>query len=121
MLVSRLQLYLFDLQRDWDQYVHPLTYVYNRQTHRSSNTTPFSFPLFQKHPGPITIDSSSTLPNDAYKATIAKMLCIQFLEKLATMKRKSQPAQKNSNDAIRDFLIPKYEVDQNTKENNSYM
>ena len=44
-LVQRLRHYVEELQRNWHDYVQPLTFAYNTQVHRSRETTPFDLVL----------------------------------------------------------------------------
>ena len=44
-LVQRLRPYVEEHQRDWDDYVQPLTFAYNTQVHRSTETTRFDLVL----------------------------------------------------------------------------
>lgn len=37
-LVERLRLYLSDYQRDWEEYVQPLSYAYNTEVRKSTKT-----------------------------------------------------------------------------------
>ena len=57
-LVARLRQYVSEHQRDWDDYVQPLTYAYNMQVHRSTGTTPFDLTL-TRHPPGISVQASS--------------------------------------------------------------
>ena len=61
-LVQRLRHYLEEHQRDWDDYVQPLTFAYNTQVHRSTETTPFDLLLTRPPSGPIL---PGTVPQDA--------------------------------------------------------
>ena len=44
-LVQRLRNYFKEHQRDWDDYVQPLTFAYNTQVYRSTETNPFDLEL----------------------------------------------------------------------------
>ena len=44
-LMKRLQYYVEEHQRDWDDYVQPLTFAYNTQIHRSTEATLFDLVL----------------------------------------------------------------------------
>lgn len=60
-IVTRLRYYVATHQRDCDLFVQPLTYVYDTQVYRSTNTTPFSLVLTRHPPGPTTFDNPSVL------------------------------------------------------------
>ena len=62
MLVQRLRNYVEEHQRDWDDYVQPLTFAYNTQVHRSTETTPFDLVLTRPPSG---LMLSGTVPQDA--------------------------------------------------------
>ncbi|CDF38306.1 unnamed protein product [Chondrus crispus] len=61
-LVQRLRHYVEEHQRDWDDYVQPLTFAYNTQVHRSTETTPFDLVLTRPPTGLIL---PGTVPQDA--------------------------------------------------------
>ena len=61
-LVQRLRHYVEEHQRDWDDYVQPLTFAYNTQVHRSTETTPFDLVLTRAPSGLIL---PGTVPQDA--------------------------------------------------------
>ena len=60
-LVQRLRHYAEEHQRDWDDYVQPLTFAYNTQVHRSTETTPFDLVLT---PPPSGLILPGTVPQD---------------------------------------------------------
>ncbi|CAN8070204.1 unnamed protein product [Agarophyton chilense] len=64
-LVSRLRHYTEEHQTGWDELVQPLTYSYNLQVHRSTQTTPFDLVLSRHPPG---IVSRLTAAQKRYKA-----------------------------------------------------
>ena len=45
MILAMLRNYLNEHQNNWDRYATPLTYSYNCQVHRSTNTTPSNLVL----------------------------------------------------------------------------
>ena len=61
-LVARLRHYVEEHQRDWDDYVQPLTFAYNTQVHRSTETTPFDLVLTRAPSGLVL---PGTVPQDA--------------------------------------------------------
>ena len=50
-IMAAIRNYVSDTQRDWDEWLGPLTYAYNTQVHRSTGTTPFDLVL-SRHPPP---------------------------------------------------------------------
>ena len=44
-LLAALRNFVSDSQRDWDEWLGPVTYAYNTQVHRSTGTTPFDLVL----------------------------------------------------------------------------
>ena len=58
-LATRLRLYVSEHQREWDDYVQPLTYAYNMQVHWSTGTTLFD-PILTRHPPVISVQAPST-------------------------------------------------------------
>ena len=61
-LATRLRHYVSEHQRDWDDYVQPLTYAYNMQVHKSTGTTPFDL-ILTRHPPGISVQApSSAIP-----------------------------------------------------------
>ena len=61
-VVQRLQHYVEEHQRDWDDYVQPLTFAYNTLVHRSTETTPCDLVLTRPPPCLIL---PGTVPQDA--------------------------------------------------------
>ena len=60
--MQRLLHYVEEHQRDWDDYVQPLTFTYNTQVYRSTEKTPFDLVLKCSPSGLIL---PSTVPQDA--------------------------------------------------------
>ena len=60
-LAARLRHYVSEHQKDWDEFVQPLTYAYNMQVHRSTGTTPFDLVL-SRNPKGILTESVGNLP-----------------------------------------------------------
>ena len=60
--LQRLRHYVEEPQRDWDDYGQPLTFAYNTQVHRSTETTPFDLVLTRPPSGLII---PVTVPQDA--------------------------------------------------------
>ena len=54
-IVAAIRNYVSDSQRDWDEWLGPLTYAYNTQVHRSTGTTPFDLVL-SRHPPPLLVE-----------------------------------------------------------------
>ena len=54
-ILAALRDYVSDTQRDWDEWLGPLTYAYNMQVHRSTGTTPFDLVL-SRHPPPLLVE-----------------------------------------------------------------
>ena len=50
-IMAAIRSYVSDTQKDWDEWLGPLTYAYNTQVHRSTGTTPFDLVL-SRHPPP---------------------------------------------------------------------
>ena len=66
-LAARLRHYVAEHQKDWDEFVQPLTYAYNMQVHRSTGTTPFDLVL-SRHPKGILTESVGQLPEGTANA-----------------------------------------------------
>ena len=62
-LVSSLQHYLAENQRDWDQFTEALTYDYNCTVNRMICMKPFDLVLSRK-PSPLSIQETPTLEID---------------------------------------------------------
>ena len=54
-IVAAIRNYVSDSQRDWDEWLDPLTYAYNTQVHRSTGTTPFDLVL-SRHPPSLLVE-----------------------------------------------------------------
>ena len=84
----RLRHYVEEQQRDWDDYMQPLTFAYNTQVHRSTETTPFDLLLTRPPSG---LMQPGTVPQDAgthredprtpvqYKRATLRKLCDELL------------------------------------------
>ena len=73
-LATRLRHYVSEHQRDWDDYVHLLTYAYNMQVHKSTGKTPFDI-IFTRHPPGISVQAGTSAipsPNES-EPTSAQM------------------------------------------------
>ena len=55
-LAAKIRHYVAEHQKDWDEFVQPLTYAYDMQVHRSTGTTPFELVL-SRHPSGILTES----------------------------------------------------------------
>lgn len=53
-LVTSIRHSVANHQRDWDMYVHLLTYAYNKHVHRSTNASPYSVVL-SEHPSELSL------------------------------------------------------------------
>ncbi|CDF32918.1 unnamed protein product [Chondrus crispus] len=71
-LVQRLRHYVEEHQRDWDDYLQPLTFAYNTQVHRSTETTPFDLVLTRPPSGLILPEDPRT-PVQYKRATLRKL------------------------------------------------
>ena len=54
-IIAAIRNYVSDSQRDWDEWLGPLTYVYNTQVHRPTGATPFDLVL-SRHPPPLLVE-----------------------------------------------------------------
>ena len=54
-IIAAIRNYVSDSQRDWDEWLGPITYAYNTQVHRSTGTTPFDLVL-SRHPPPLLVE-----------------------------------------------------------------
>ena len=54
-IVAAIRNYVSDTQRDWDEWLGPLTFAYNTQVHRSTGTTPFDLVL-SRHPPHLLVE-----------------------------------------------------------------
>ena len=54
-IIAAIRNYVSDSQRDWDEWLGPLTYAYNMRVHRSTGTTPFDLVL-SRQPPPLFVE-----------------------------------------------------------------
>lgn len=73
-VVDRLRNYVAGQKHDWDRFVHPLTYAYNKQAHRSATAVPYNFLLARQPPEPSTFRASSPIKTDAHVETSMQKL-----------------------------------------------
>ena len=81
ILAARLRHYLAEHQKYWDEFVHPLTYAYDMQVHRATDTTPFDLVL-SRHPSGILTESVSKLPEETAAAESAAAVKRNTLNRL---------------------------------------
>ena len=74
-LVQRLRNYVEEHQRDWDEYIQPLTFAYNTQVHQSTETTPFD--LVPTRP-PSGLALPGTVLQDAVSNTEDRQTLVQY-------------------------------------------
>ncbi|CDF32213.1 unnamed protein product [Chondrus crispus] len=117
-LATRLRHYVSEHQRDWDDYVQPLTYAYNMQVHKSTGTTPFDLVLTRHPPGISVQAPSSAIPSpNGSEPTSAQMKRItlqrvrKILSRAGTKLTHAQAQYKRNFDkAVR--TLPSFEVGQ---------
>ena len=77
---QRLQHYVEEHQRDWDEYIQPLTFAYNTQVYRSTETTPFDLVLTRPPSG---LELRSIVPQYTVSSTEEpRTLVIDFDKKV---------------------------------------
>lgn len=84
-ILTRLRHHVADHQRDWDLFVQPLSYVYNTQLHRSTNTTEFSLVLSPNPAGPAPFVKDSALSSDTYCPIEPQALQAQLLARIKAL------------------------------------
>ena len=61
-ILSGLRHFCSDHGRDWDKFVHAVTFGYNSTVHRVTGSTPFELVL-AKSPSPLNLSASETIPH----------------------------------------------------------
>lgn len=85
-ILARLRHYVATHPCNWDLFLQPLTYVYNTQVQRSTNTIP-SCLFFKRHPSrPTRFDSPSALPVKAFYAIDPPALRAQLLGRIKVLR-----------------------------------
>lgn len=85
LIVARLRQYVATQQPDWDLIVQPLTYMYNREVHRSTKTTLYSLVFTWHDPGPTIVNNPSALAADAHHTTVPQALTTQLLARIKSL------------------------------------
>ena len=87
-IVAQLRNYVSESQRDWDEWLGPLTFAYNMQVHRSTGTTPFDLVL-TRHPPSMLMEEDmrehfpqKILPKQSERISNAKKDFLQRFERL---------------------------------------
>ena len=92
-IVAAIRNYVSDSQRDWDEWLEPLTYAYNTQVHRSTGTTPFDLVL-SRHPPPLLVEQGMLdhKPNERARDRRARMsqAKLEFLLRLREVLTKAR-------------------------------
>ena len=85
-LLAALRNYVSDSQKDWDEWLEPVTYAYNKQVHRSTGVTPFDLVL-SRHPPSLVVDEEllEHIPSDDPKDRRARTSAAKraFLQQIA--------------------------------------
>ena len=81
-MVQLLRNYVEEHQRDSEEYIQPLTFVYNTQVHRLMETTPFDLVLTRP---PSSLAQPGTVPQEAVSNTEDPPPMVQF--KRATLRK----------------------------------
>lgn len=84
-LVSWPGLYMAFNQLDWDMVCSTVHFHVQLSAYRSTNVSPLSLPVTQYPPGPVIIDSLTSLPTDTLTSIAPKALCGPSFTLLATM------------------------------------
>lgn len=66
--------YVAEHQKDQDTFGHQLSCAFNKQIHRSTNQTQFTFFFNKLPPGSNLLQSKETVPSDAYGNTLLKTI-----------------------------------------------
>lgn len=77
--IACLRHYIASHQCDWDIFVQPFTYAYNKQAYLSTDTTPFSIVHIKHPPRQVTFDNLLALAIDANQRTDRQVLRTQLL------------------------------------------
>ena len=92
-IVAAIRNYVSDSQRDWDEWLGPLTYAYNMQVHRSTGTTPFDLVL-SRQPPPLFVEREMLEhnPNESARDRRARLSQAKqdFLHRLEEMMVKAR-------------------------------
>ena len=91
-ILAAIRHYVADSQRDWDEWLDPITYAYNMQVHRSTGTTPFDLVL-SRHPPPLLVeeDMLEHVPHESARDRRARISYAkqEFLTKLRELVAKA--------------------------------
>ena len=92
-IIAAIRNYVSDSQRDWDEWLGPLTYAYNTQVHRSTGTTPFDLVL-SRHPPPLFVeqDMLEHRPHEHARDRRARLsqAKLEFLHRLSDVMAKAR-------------------------------
>lgn len=88
-ITGRLRHYIRERQDDWDTFVQPQTYVYNSQTHSTTNTTPFNLILTREPPAAFEILRISALSSTQKESSTSQELRSVLLDRISILWTKS--------------------------------
>ena len=92
-ILAQLRDYVSESQRDWDEWLEPLTYAYNMQVHRSTGTTPFDLVL-SRHPPSLLMeeDLREHIPRESSPTRSERISSVknQFLTRLEMLMQKAR-------------------------------
>ena len=109
-IVAQLRNYVSKSQRDWDEWLEPLTCAYNMQAHRSTGTTPFDLVL-SRHPPSLLMeeDVREHLPQkiSATRRTQVSSAKLEFLKGFEVLMEKARASLRRTHGRYkRDFDAP---------------
>ena len=91
-LLAALRNYVSESQKDWDEWLEPVTYAYNKQVNRSTGVTPFDLVL-SRHPPSLTVEEDllDHMPEESQRDRNARISVAKqaFLRQLASAMQKA--------------------------------
>lgn len=86
IIVARVHQYVSEHQSNWDTYIKPLTYAYNTQTHRMTETSLFNISLPREPPSGGTFRRLTVTASDMPRYAQSRHAKQGLLERVALMK-----------------------------------
>lgn len=84
--VTRPQYNAAKNQRDWNEFVQPLTHLYNTQVHKSNGTSRFSMVQTRHQSGPTTVSRPRTLTSSTYVESRRRDISMMLQPRIAALR-----------------------------------
>ena len=101
-LATRLRIFTYSNNKDWDRLIQPFTYAYNTQVHRTTGETPFSHVLTRPPPNVVAPPANTMPTSEPLTPEEAKLKVMERTKALVTQAAKTTEERKKKYKAYHD-------------------